>query len=125
MTEKSEPVVEVWGLEELGGRRLKRFDFAPHLDEGLWAYPVFTSRAGALAFVDTLTEDAMGPDAELFRERSRESVRRINPREIPRAAWVAANTTAVRDPGRAPGDNMATVVEKWGKFYDGLIAETH
>ena len=58
---------------------------------------MFTNRAVALAFADMLTEDAEGPDIQRFRQMSRECVRRISPREIPRASKVTVNCTALTD----------------------------
>ncbi len=121
MTKRSAPLVEVWGLEELNpnSSRLKLFDFSQKLDGSLWAYPVFTTRVAALAFANFLTEDEKGPDAERFRQVTRECIRQIQPREIPRASKVMVDCTALRD----PGDNTASVMMLWGAFYDGLAAE--
>jgi hypothetical protein len=121
MAKKSEPSVEVWGLEEIApdSRRLKLLDFARGLGDSLWAYPVFTTREAALDFADMLSEDAAGPDAEKFRQMTRECIRRVRPGEIPRAAKVMVNVTALRD----PGDNVGMVVRPWGAFYDELVAE--
>ncbi len=116
MTKRSAPLVEVWGLEELNpnSSRLKLFDFSQKLDGSLWAYPVFTTSAAALAFANFITEDA-----QRFRQMTRECIRQIRPREIPRASKVMVDCTALRD----PGDNTASVMMLWGAFYDGLAAE--
>ena len=121
MARNKEPLVEVWGLEDLdpGSRRLRRFDFSPGQDGSLSAYPVFTDRFTALAFADMLTEDAEGPDAEEFRRLTRDRIRRIDPREIPRASKVMINCTALRD----PGDNVASVFMSWGAVLDDLRAQ--
>ncbi len=119
MAKKTGPLVKVWGIQKLGSSQLKQFDFSPGLTGDLWAYPVFTSHAAAIAFAEFLTEDATGPGAEEFRRASLESVRLVGPREIPRAATVMVDCTALRD----ARDNTASMRRRWGEFYDEQVAE--
>jgi hypothetical protein len=103
--------IDLWTIGHPGG------------GSGLWrptlpeikhrVYVVFATKAEAEEHAEALTEDL----GEAAREWARSRVRKVNPREIPRAAMVADGVA------RYPDGAMAFSLCKWGVLLDEYLAQ--
>jgi hypothetical protein len=96
---------QFWGFEAPQGGRVWSCETGP--GSGIRAYPVFASEEKARQFAGALFLD----EPEMQRNML-SSIRRIEVREIPKAANVSVDPTLL-------GDEAVMPIEKWG----GLFAE--